>query len=52
MLDAEDLRELSTASESSDACSDSREKADMHGMELGGNGQFLNSKCVIELNWQ
>ena len=52
MVDAEDLRELSTASESSVACSDSWEKADMNGMELGGNDQFLNSKCVIKPNMQ
>ena len=49
MVDAKDLRELSTASESPDDCSASPEKADMNGMELGGNDQFLNSKCVMEV---
>ena len=50
MVDAEDLRELSAAPESSDACSASPEKADLNDMEFGGNSQFLNSKCVIEPN--
>ena len=49
MVDAKDLRELSTASESPDDCSASPEKADMNGMKLGGNDQFLNSKCVMEV---
>ena len=49
MVDAEDLRELSIASESPAACSVSPEKADLNDMEFRGNSQFLNSKCVIEV---